>query len=161
MISRANLDGTGGESLVTGPTSPSGPALELRSVPITGACCFGNGFCTPQTQVDCEAIEGQVYLGDGTVCVGDFTCPTVCRSCQCTDGFIDSGQSAIGCVAEESACDTFCQGNGGTQSFQCDLGPCVPIPAVSEWGLIAMTLLVLVAGTLILSPRGERLVFPK
>ena len=78
MISRANLDGTDGEFLITGLTSPSGIALELQAGPPTGACCFDNGFCTPQTKADCEAVEGQVYLGDGTECVGDLTCPAVC-----------------------------------------------------------------------------------
>ena len=102
MISRANLDGTGVEFLITGLTSPSGIALALRAGPATGACCFGNGFCTPQTQVDCEAVEGQVYLGYGTECVGDMTCPSVCFDCVFSDGFNDSGQSSIGLLAEES-----------------------------------------------------------
>ena len=156
MISRANLDGTGLEFLITGLTSPSGIALELQAGPPTGACCFGNGFCTPQTQEDCESVEGQLYLGDGTECVGDMTCPAVCWACQCTDGLTDSGQSAIGCVAEESACDQFCQAHGGLQSFQCDLGPCPSIPTVSDWGLLVMTLLVLTAGTLVLSRARAR-----
>ncbi len=126
--------------------------VEAQGPPV-GACCFEKGFCTLQTQENCESIEGQVYLGDSTECVGDITCPAVCWTCLCTDGFNDSGQSAIGCVAEESACDGFCEGHGGTESFQCDLGPCLTVPAVSEWGLIAMTLLVLIAGTLILTPK--------
>ena len=119
------LDGTDGEFLITGLTSPSGIALELQVGTPTGACCFGNGFCTPQTQEDCESVLGQVYLGDGTECVGDFTCPTVCWNCLCLDGFQESDQSAVGCVAEEAACNDVCQGHGGLQSFDCDLGPCV------------------------------------
>jgi hypothetical protein len=153
MISRANLDGTGGEFLITGLTNPSGIALELQAGPPTGACCFGNGFCTPQTQAECESIEGQVYLGDGTECVGDVTCPAVCWSCLCTDGLSDSGTSAIGCVGEESGCNDLCQAHGGLQSFQCDLGPCASIPTVSEWGVVVMLLLTLTAGTLILRAR--------
>ena len=82
-----------------------------------------------------------------------MTCPAVCWDCQCTDGIGDSGQSAIGCVAEESACDQFCQDHGGSQSFECDLRPCVAIPAVSEWGITIMILLMITAGTLILTPR--------
>ena len=151
MISRANLDGTGGEFLITGLTSPSGIALELQAGPPTGACCFGNGFCTPQTQAECESIEGQVYFGDGTECVGDSTCPAVCWSCLCTNGLSDSGTSAIGCVAEESGCSDLCQAQGGLQSFQCDLGLCASIPTVSEWGLVVMTLLLLTGGSLILA----------
>lgn len=112
--------------------------VKVQSSP-TGACCFGNGFCTPQTQADCEAVEGQVYLGDEIECVGDFTCPAVCRTCQCLDGFQQAGQSAVGCVAEESACDDLCLDHGGTQSFQCDLGPCVAACGgapdfILEWG---------------------------
>ncbi len=136
-------------------TEPSDPP-GLAQCP-TGACCFGNGFCTPQTQQNCEAVGGQVYLGDGIQCVGDLTCPEVCWTCMCNDGTSDSAQSAIGCVAEESACDGFCSGNGGTQSFQCDLGPCDSIPTVSEWGLIVLTLLVLISGTVILSSRASRI----
>lgn len=121
--------------------------------PPTGACCFGNGFCTPQTQADCESVEGQVYLGDGTECVGDFSCPVVCWNCQCADGFGDSGQSAIGCVAEENSCNDLCQAHGGLQGFQCDLGACASIPAVSQWGVLVMILLTSTTGTLILRPR--------
>ena len=153
MISRANLDGTDVEFVITGLTAPSGIALELQAGGPTGACCFGNGFCTPQTQADCEAVEGQVYLGDGTECVGDLTCPDVCWSCQCIDGFSDSDQSAIGCVAEANACSDLCQAHGGLESFRCDLGPCASIPTVSEWSVVAMLLLTLTAGTLILRPR--------
>lgn len=131
----------------TDPANP--PDLAQCAGGPTGACCFGNGFCTPQTQVDCEAVQGQVYLGDGTECVGDLTCPAVCWSCLCVDGSSTSAESAVGCVAEESACDAFCQALGGTQSFQCDLGPCATIPTVSEWGMIVMTLLALTAGTLL------------
>ena len=122
-----------------------------------GLECFGNGFCGSQTQENCESVEGQIYLGDGTECVGDLTCPAVCWSCLCTDGSSSSGDSANGCVAEESACSDVCQTHGGLQSFQCDLGPCVAIPNVSEWGLITMTLLVLIAGTLILTPQARKI----
>ncbi len=149
MISRANLDGTGGEFLITGLTSPSGIALELQAEGPGGACCYGYGFCGWQTQELCESVEGQLYLGDGTKCVGDLTCPAVCWSCQCIDGLSDSGTSAIGCVAEESACSDICETHGGLQSFQCDLGPCASIPTVSEWGVVVMILLTLTAGVLI------------
>jgi len=71
-----------------------------RATDTIGACCFGNGFCTPQTQATCESVAGQVYQGDGTVCVGDFTCPVVLWSCVCVDGVGNSAQSGIGCVSE-------------------------------------------------------------
>jgi Galactose oxidase-like, Early set domain/Kelch motif len=138
----------------TEPFSP--PSLPQCAAGPTGACCFGNGFCTLQTQVNCEAVPGQVYLGDGTQCVGDMTCPSVCWTCVCTDGTSDSGQSAIGCIAQESACDAFCAGQGGTQTFQCDLGPCAVIPTVSEWGLIVMILAMFVSGTVILGQTASR-----
>ena len=128
--------------------------VEPQGSPV-GACCFGNGFCTPQSQTDCESVQGQVYLGDGTECVGDLTCPAVCWTCLCADGFNDSGQSAVGCVAEESDCDALCQGHAGTQGFQCNLGPCVTIPSVSKSGLITMVLLLLTAGTVVLGRKGN------
>lgn len=140
----------------TEPSAP--PSLPQCEGGPTGACCFGNGFCSPQTQESCETVEGQVYLGDGSACVGDTTCPAVCWNCLCIDGFSNSGESAIGCVAEESACDGVCQGHGGTQSFQCDLGPCVAVPAVSQWGLITMVLFMLTAGTLVLGNKGNEVV---
>jgi hypothetical protein len=160
MISRANLDGTGGEFLITGLTSPSGIALELRADGPGGACCYGYGFCGWQTQEQCESVEGQLYLGDGTECVGDLTCPAVCWTCQCTDGFSDSDQSAIGCVAEESACNDLCQAHDGLESFQCDIGPCPSIPTVSEWGLVGMTLALLTVGTIVLNRRRGGLYQP-
>lgn len=151
MISRANLDGTGQEFLITGLTSPSGLALDWRAEGPGGACCSGFGFCGWQTQQQCESIEGQIYLGDGTECLGDVTCPAVCVTCQCVDGSFTSGPSAIGCVSEEVACADDCQAQGGVEGFQCDLGPCVAIPAISQWGIMVMTLLVLTAGTLVLT----------
>lgn len=153
MISRANLDGSGIELLVTGLTSPSGIDLIAGGGPQSGACCFGNGFCIVQTQEDCEAVEGQLYLGDGTKCVGDMTCPAVCVICRCVDGFVDARQSAIGCVAEEAVCDDTCQAHGGAVEFQCDIGACPSVPTSSEWGLVITTLIILGSGTLILGRR--------
>lgn len=90
----------------------------------TGACCFGNGFCTVQTQQDCEAAGDQLYAGHGTECVGDLTCPSVCQTCLCADGFQELGDSAIGCVAEENECNEVCKDRGGVDSFACELGSC-------------------------------------
>jgi len=129
------------------PQCPNGP---------TGACCFGNGFCTSQTQQNCEAVQGQLYLGNGIECVGDLTCPAVCWTCQCADGFSDSSQSAIGCVAEESACESLCLARGGIQSFECNLGSCVAVPTVSGWGLITLVLVLLTAGAVILGRQAEK-----
>lgn len=139
------------DSFVLAWTEPSDPpSLPQCANGPMGACCFGNGFCTPQTQEDCEAVEGQVYLGDGTECIGDFTCPAVCGNCQCLDGFQESGPSAVGCIAAETACNTLCLGHGGTQTFRCSLGPCAAVPTATTWGVIVMTLLLLAAGTIMM-----------
>ncbi len=40
---------------------------------LTGACCWPDGTCTIETQVDCEdaAMINGTYMGDGSVCAGD------------------------------------------------------------------------------------------
>lgn len=45
-----------------------------------------------------------------------------------------------------------CEEKGGTHAVKC-----IPVPAVSEWGLIVLTLLVLTAGTIVIARRRQAL----
>ena len=46
----------------------AGTDCETTACPIFGACCVGAQACVLQTQEDCEAINGNLYVGDGTDC---------------------------------------------------------------------------------------------
>jgi hypothetical protein len=72
----------------------------------TGACCFGNGFCSETTELDCLNNMGD-YFGDGTVCF-----PNLCT------------QPTGACCLEESCLVVtfvFCKQQGGQY-----LGPAMP-----------------------------------
>ena len=73
----------------------------------------------------------------------------------CGDGVIDGGEECDdGNSDDGDGCSSTCHVEEG---FECSEQPsvCVPIviPTVSEWGLIAMTVLMLTAGTLVLARR--------
>ena len=55
----------------------------------TGACCFGNGSCTVETQDDCKTTGG-TYQGDGTDC-GSVSCPLPCPADLDGDGSVGAG----------------------------------------------------------------------
>ena len=90
------------------------------------------GYCCEWTEVGIGACpDGQVGAhcnAGGTLCcsneIGRTTCTETCE----------------GLFYEGKQCNT--------STFVCDTGQ-TGIPAVSEWGLIAMALLVLMAGTLL------------
>ncbi len=46
----------------------AGTDCETTTCPSFGACCIGNTLCVIETQEDCEAVQGNNYLGDGTDC---------------------------------------------------------------------------------------------
>ena len=124
--------------------------VEAQGPPV-GACCTAAGFCSLETQNDCAAA-GSIYLGDDTTCGAGGACPVNCWTCQCLDGLSGSGEAAT-CVDGELACNSLCQGHTGVQSFTCAAGPCPSaIPAVSSWGMVLFTSIVLVAGSLIMRP---------
>jgi hypothetical protein len=67
----------------------------------------------------------------------------------------DSAMSLDGEVSDPRDATSLPSGNGepgGTAEIQFTVGS-APIPAVSEWGLLAMTLLVVVAGTIVFRRR--------
>lgn len=125
--------------------------VEAQEPPV-GACCTSGGFCTLETQADCEAA-GDNYVGDDTMCGGGGACPVICWTCQCLDGFGGSGEGPT-CVGGEIACNTLCQGHTGVQGFNCTAGPCPqPVPAASAWGVVVLALLLGTAATLMFRRR--------
>ena len=113
--------------------------VNLPDEPQVGACCDPVvEACVLLTEELCAQING-LYIGDGTACDPD-PCRGACcaKGIQCFDDF------------DYSDCtepfDVFYPG------LTCDaVEPCpnaVGIPAVSEWGLLVMALLGLIAGTI-------------
>lgn len=81
--------------------APSGPS---------GACCYDDGSCTVQTELDCDNAGG-TYQGDDTDCAPTGAC------CIGTDCSITT--------------ETCCTGAGGTyqgDDTTCDPNPCSPPP---------------------------------
>ncbi|MFH1419466.1 MAG: IPTL-CTERM sorting domain-containing protein [Planctomycetota bacterium] len=100
-----------------------------------GACCLPDGSCIITTETCCEAlgVDG-TYQGDGTDCLPtgacllpDLTCPITTEACCLNAGGVYQGDGTTECPP--------------------------PIPTVSEWGLIIMTLLLLTAGTVVFGRR--------
>ena len=135
-----------------------------------GACCYPDGSCAEDVSPeDCMAAEG-TFKGTGTLCCdcdvdGDGVCTVggdqvAILQCQ--------GQSPIGvCAPADINCDgiiddcdvdTFsCGASGGSDCCADNNGNGVsdvcenPIPTVSEWALVAMAAVVLIAGVFVLS----------
>ncbi len=126
----------------------------------TGACC-NSGAGTPQcderfTESECNAQASGVYMGDGSTCCDG--CATFSNGGACC-----GGGAGAGCfVSDEAGCAA---GKGGifhgvgTTCDPVDTCPAEPtfcqgdVPTVSEWGLVCMTLLLLVCGTCVLGRR--------
>ncbi|MFQ5495617.1 MAG: DUF4215 domain-containing protein [Phycisphaerae bacterium] len=162
-IQRANLDGTIVEDVVTtGLMNLAGIAVDPR---VQGC---GNNIVEPPEQCD----DGNTLPGDGC----DENC--VIEECgngviqfgeECDDGNLIPGDGCSElCLREPGACclpgatcvthlnEADCLAQGGAYAgdgTSCACRAQAPIPAISQWGLVAMTLLVLAAGTVVLARR--------
>ncbi len=106
---------------------------------LLGACVDNLG-CFEDVQTECEG-GGGTYLGDGTQCPTGACCSSGGTMCSCQEAITEFDCSILqGSFFEGAICDNVCID-----------GNC--IPAVSEWGMIAMVLLVLTAATVIMSRR--------
>ena len=116
--------------------TPQGPGSACTQ---PEACCFNDGTCA-MLDPFCCADQGGAPQGVGATCGGMEACCLPDNSCVMAD--------ALCCVNELGGTP---QGPG----TDCDPNPCAqePIPTVSEWAIIAMTLLMLTAGTVILRRR--------
>ena len=63
----------------------------------SGACCFGNGFCSIFAQSDCAGAGG-TFLGANTVCGSGNTCPT--GACCLPSGSCISGVTGAACTSQ-------------------------------------------------------------
>jgi len=126
-------------------------------IPPTGACCLLDGVCEELIEYDCLAADG-TYEGDETLC-GGTQCPqpTPTGACCLPDGVCEEILTDAECLGEGGVYNgdgTMCLGdnNGNGIDDTCE----EPIPTVSEWGLILLTLLLLTAGTVALGRRRRR-----
>ncbi|MCP3904189.1 MAG: DNRLRE domain-containing protein [Planctomycetes bacterium] len=124
----------------------------------TGACCFDDGHCEPQTQADCLAL-GETYIGDdvpctpnpctqpvGACCYADGSCMTQTQTdCQTAGGtYQGNGTSCVpnpcpqpsaACCFTTGACsietEAACNSMGGTWGFGAS---CIPNPCPQPTG---------------------------
>ncbi len=112
-----------------------------------GACILPDESCIETTEDCCLDAIG-TYLNDGTHCAfcGDGACDAGEDQCSC---FVDCGVPPP-TEDPDSTCadglDNDCDGLTDDDDVDCKVG----IPTVSEWGMVAMILLMLTAGTVIL-----------
>ena len=112
--------------------------------PVTApADCNGNGI-PDECDLDCGPPLGPCDVpGCGGSADGNADgIPDDCGACCAEDSCSQT---------TEAACESLGEYHGDTTS--CEEGACADIPTVSEWGLIAMTLLVLSAGAVVLRRR--------
>lgn len=123
--------------------------------------CSANGTCVAANTCACDI--GWMGPDCSTpTCTGVNNCSGngICTApdvCQCDAGWEGADCSTFNCAGVND-----CSGNGtciGVDLCACDEGfagsACsVAIPAVSQWGLFAMTLVMLAAGTIVLRRRG-------
>jgi len=139
----------------------------------TGACCLEDGSCITLPQVCCEdpSIGGD-YQGDGSSCTTPQACCRADGSCVMVDplcwneiGCTLQGVGTVctpprACCLDDGSCievdPLCCEEMGGWVPVDpyCEEDTCAPrIPTFSQWGIIAMSLLVLTVGTIILRRR--------
>ncbi len=116
------------------------------NIPATGACCDGQS-CIITTEANCSSVAGVgAYKGDNVPCTAS-TCATTGACCNaanpsgsplCTDGV-----DAANCAAPQQLF------LGQTCADVEAQGLCVAVPAVSEWGLVVLTLIGLVSGSIV------------
>jgi len=178
----ALADATGGSIVLLNDTPPpvTGPSI----FGFVGACCLPDATCQESiTEAEC-AVLGGMHQGDastcadatGACCLSDATCQDAITAAACAgQGGTFQGTCTTcvndvmgACCLPDSTCQdgltpAQCTALSGTHQGGCSVctgapGECpAPIPTVSEWGLAAMTLLVLTAGTIILRRRMNNL----
>jgi cysteine-rich repeat protein len=124
----------GTENLAFGDLAPDNAHLFTMEAVQLGACC--------------TLLTGACTYGPSTACGGEFhpewdTCdPNPCPPATCGDGDLDPGEECDdGNTVPGDGCDALCREEA---TF---------IPAVSEWGLLAMTLIGLTVGTVLFGRR--------
>jgi hypothetical protein len=110
-----------------------------------GACCLPDGTCQDAVTESACAGQGGSFPGTCTTCAAH-----VVGACCLPDESCQDGITPAECAAENGT------HQGGCTACTGEPGECpAPIPAVSEWGIFVLTLLVLVGGTIILGQRSR------
>lgn len=112
------------------------------------ACCMSDYSCADLPPDTCIAQNG-LPQGPDTTCGGLWACCLPDGSCETMDRLCCDERG--GELGSEDHCLGDHNGNGIDDA--CDGAP---VPTVSEWGLIIMTLLLLTAGTIISAQRRQR-----
>lgn len=129
-------------------------ACDLPDVPLkagtdcepTEACCMPDGSCV-ETNVECCALAGGAPLGPGSVCLGDTDADGINDACDPQKCGNDTREDPEQCDGTDDAkCPGSCLSD-------CTCAPDSKIPAVSDWGLGVLLLMVLTAGTVVLGRR--------
>ena len=134
---------------------PRGPGTQCLG---TAACCFPDGSCEYLDALCCENRGGTPYTGElcGDLqgcCIPDAgTCLAACVNTAelcCIGEFggtpMGSG-TACGTDSDADGIDDLCDVCSGVNDHDFCPGCNSAIPTVSEWGLVILTLLLLVAG---------------
>lgn len=113
------------------------------------ACCLANGSCVMVDPLCCDDLGGATQ-GPATVC-------TALRACCFGDGSC-SDLDPLCCVDEggvAKAAGSACLGDMDTNGIDdaCEVHEEPPVPTVSTWGLILLTLLLLTIGKVCLGRR--------
>jgi hypothetical protein len=110
---------------------------------VAGACCLSDGMCQDATtQTSCTSMGG-TFQGTCSKCAAH-----VAGACCLPDQTCQNGMTPSECAAQNGT------HRGGCTVCTGEPGKCpAPIPAVSEWGVLVMSLLVMVGGTIILRQR--------
>ena len=156
------------------------PSTGTPAFGVVGACCLPNGNCQESiTEAEC-AVLGGTHQGEnstcasatGACCLSVGSCQNATTQTACTSmGGTFQGTCAIcnahvagACCLPDQTCQdgltpSECDAQKGTHQGGCtectgEPGECpTPIPTVSEWGVVVMSLLVLGCGTIILGQR--------
>ncbi len=149
MISRANLDGTNVEGLVTGLSNPSGIALDLSNGKIYWADRSASKI--QRANLDGSQVEDIVTSGlkEPARIALDVTAGKIYWTEASPADFMISRANLDG--TDREFLITGLTSPSGI-SLELLLGP-GSIPTVSGWGFVAMILALLTVGTLILAPR--------
>ena len=103
--------------------------VDIEAIPPSGGAACGDDIvsCVPGAEV-CDGTDAAACIG---LCQADCTCPTPI----CGNGVLEAGEE--------------CDDGNTVNGDGCDDCVLVPtfVPAISEWGLVVMVLIGLVAGT--------------
>lgn len=153
------------------PRDPNPQSLDLAfcitggGLPQTGACCFPTGTCADLTEPDCNT-QGGIFLGIGSVCLGDGNgngiddaCEQVLGACcwpngQCT---LETQANCLNAGGDFKGNGVACMGDANGNGID-DLCEEANVPTLSEWGMIALLLLLITAGTVAIVRRRKEAV---